>query len=279
MEATLEERFAELDVKEKSTEECIREEKQRIRVSVWKTLEEQKNIREYPPCFGRIPNYKGSNYATDKVIKLREFRRANVIKINPSLAQMSLRHEVMKANKILIVPSPALASYDESQQDQNGNFFCYMLDGSKLTNKEKKQAMTKKGSIRLGTHLFDDWSSCKHIDIVVVGSVAVAYPSGRRLGKGLGFAEIEWATLYHLGIVDQSTVVITTVHENQIISDSTLYDGLQASYDLPVDIIVTPRRILNIRPKLLKPSCGILWDKLSEDQMNSISILRKLKPS
>ena len=45
MEATLEERFAELDVKEKSTEECIREEKQRIRVSVWKTLEEQKNIR------------------------------------------------------------------------------------------------------------------------------------------------------------------------------------------------------------------------------------------
>ena len=49
MEATLEERFAELDVKEKSTEECIREEKQRIRVSVWKTLEEQKNIREYPP--------------------------------------------------------------------------------------------------------------------------------------------------------------------------------------------------------------------------------------
>ena len=126
--------------------------------------------------------------------------------------------------------------------------------------------------------MFDDWSNCKHIDVVVVGSVAVAYPSGRRLGKGLGFAEIEWATLYHLGIVDQSTIVMTTVHENQIVSDSELHAGLQASYDLPVDIIVTPRRILNIRPKLAKPSCGILWDKLSEDQMNSISILRKLKP-
>ena len=111
MEASLEERFAELDFKDKSTEESIREEKQRIRLSVWKKLEEKKNICEYPiSCVSKIPNFRGSNYATDKVVKLREFRRATVIKINPSLAQMSLRHEVMKANKILIVPSPALAT-------------------------------------------------------------------------------------------------------------------------------------------------------------------------
>ena len=45
-----------------------------------------------------------------------------------------------------------------------------------------------------------------------------------------------------------------------------------------VDIIITPNRILNVRPKLPKPSCGILWDRLSDDQNKSIAILQKLKP-
>ena len=273
----MEELFSELNIRETS-EDSISKQKQKIREKVWKKLEEKKALRPYPPsCFGKIPNFRGNNFATDIVIKLREFRRAKIIKVNPSLAQMNLRHEILKANKILIVPTPALTAYDESQQNKNDTHFCYMLDGSKLTNKEKKTAMTKKGSIHFGKPLLEDWSTCPHIDIVVVGSVAVA-PCGRRLGKGLGFAELEWGILYHLGIVDQTTIVITTVHEHQLIHNSEFSEHLQEPYDLPVDIIITPNRILNVRPKLPKPSCGILWDRLSDDQNKSIAILQKLKP-
>ena len=61
MEASVEERFAELCIKEKSTEESIGEEKQRIRLSVWKKLEAKGDIREYPSsCLGKtlyIPDH------------------------------------------------------------------------------------------------------------------------------------------------------------------------------------------------------------------------------
>ena len=43
------------------------------------------------------------------------------------------------------------------------------------------------------------------------------------------------------------TVVITTVHESQIVDDLTL--DLMSAHDLPVDIVVTPRRIINVRKR------------------------------
>lgn len=139
--------------------------------------------------------------------------------------------------------------------------------------------MTKKGSIKLGTPLAQDWSLCPKIDIVVVGSVAVT-TSGKRLGKGLGFAEIEWAILYEFGVVNQSTLVITTVHENQIVSEENFGPELQENHDLPVDIIVTPRRIINVRPKMAKPSVGILWDQVEKNShLKNLPILKLLEKS
>ena len=50
--------------------------------------------------------------------------------------------------------------------------------------------------------------------LVVVASVAVS-PSGTRLGKGLGYGELEWGILSDLGVIDTETVVMTTVHDCQ----------------------------------------------------------------
>lgn len=113
---------------------------------------------------------------------------------------MELRFDALKSHKILLVPSPSLMTYtDENKNDEeeDKNFF-YMLDGSEMSDSVRKIAMTKKGSISLGKPLSDDWSTCPHIDLYIVGSVAVT-ESGRRLGKGLGYAELEWGILYELG--------------------------------------------------------------------------------
>ena len=80
-----------------------------------------------------------------------------------------------------------------------------------------------------------------------------------------------------MGVVDQSTIVITTVHEAQIVSDKNFSVNLQKSHDLPVDIIVTRRRIINVRPKMTKPSCGILWDHINKNHLSSLSILKLIK--
>jgi 5-formyltetrahydrofolate cyclo-ligase len=273
----MEEAFSRLSLAASEEQKSVSTEKQNLREQVWSLLESRRCLMPYPPsCFGKIPNYRGNNYAADRVTRLREFKSAKVVKVNPSLAQMSLRLEIMKANKVLVVPSPSLAPMEGTSVEAHTTVFCYMLDGSKMTDKEKKQAMTKKGSIRHGKALTIDWSKCCHIDVVVVGAVAVA-PSGRRLGKGHGYAELEWAILYELGVVDQTTTVITTIHENQLVHDAEFSNRLQETHDLPVDIIITPRRIINVRPKLAKPACGVIWEKLSQDQLDAISILKILR--
>ena len=162
----------------------ISENKDKIRQSIWSLLEKKKLIMSYPPSrFGKIPNFSGNQFAAARVTELDEFKNAEVIKVNPSLAQMALRYQVMKSNKILIVPTPALTSYDGTEQNKDDPHFCYLLDGSTMSNWAKAQAKTKKGAIAIGDPLLEDWSACPHIDLVVVGSVAVSH-SGRRLGKG-----------------------------------------------------------------------------------------------
>ncbi|KTF79039.1 hypothetical protein cypCar_00047219, partial [Cyprinus carpio] len=52
------------------------------------------------------------------------------------------------------------------------------------------------------------------VDLVVVGSVAVSN-KGYRIGKGEGFADMEYAMMACMGAVCESTVVVTIVHDCQ----------------------------------------------------------------
>ena len=57
--------------------------------------------------------------------------------------------------------------------------------------------------------------NCTQVDLVVVGSVAVC-STGARIGKGEGFAELEYGILKWMGAIDDSTIVATTVHDEQV---------------------------------------------------------------
>merc|ERR1719369_2013157 len=99
--------------------------------------------------------------------------------------------------------------------------------------------MTKAGAARLGDSV---GSVCGSVaDIVVVGAV-VCTREGVRLGKGRGFAELEWGMLWEMGVVNDETLVATTVHDSQIVSSLDLPVSSMMRYDLPVDIICTPAR-------------------------------------
>ena len=101
MEKDFEESFSQLKIEDNDGK--IKDEKDTLRQTIWSKLDSKKLIRSYPPsCVGKIPNFKGNQFAAERVTKLREFRNAKVIKINPSLAQMTLRQHVMNASKILI---------------------------------------------------------------------------------------------------------------------------------------------------------------------------------
>jgi len=248
----------------KTQENEIHDTKWRIRNSVWRNLQDTSSLEAYPTsCFNKIPYFLGAATTANKVKQLKEFKLAKTIKVNPSLAQMLLRSKVLMSGKTLLVPCPSL------EED-----FFYLLNKERLNVpwSKAKRAMTKKGAKTLGEPLFDDWTQVPIVDLFVVGSVAVSV-DGTRLGKGCGYAELEWAILCKLGKVTEDTKVLTTVHDRQLVSE--LSASCSCEFDLPVDIIVTPTRTIRVRNGQPKPTCGILWDKVSPEDLESIPILKK----
>ena len=238
--------------------------KENTRLEIWDKMK-AKNL-EVKVAWERsrkIPFFKGYKKAGNRVARLREFRSAQVVKVNPSMAQMHLRYLILKAQKKLIVPNPALTEEEAF----------YLIDGSGFSDSKCHKAATKNGAKAIGKHMTLDWPSDFKIDLYVVASVAVSL-NGVRIGKGMGYAEIEWAILHELGLVDENTLVLTTVHDEQIVN---LDKNLMLDHDLPVDVIVTPKRIINVRQKLSKPKCGVKWNLVTEQVLKDIPLLNKLK--
>lgn len=97
---------------------------------------------------------------------------------------------------------------------------------------------------------------------------------GYRLGKGEGFADLEFAMMVRMGAITENTKVITTVHDCQIVDD--LPSQLFKEHDVPVDIIVTPTQTIIVQQKVKKYS-GIIWEMLSQRKLATMSVLRQLK--
>lgn len=232
----------------------IKEEKTRIREKIWGLLEEEDIARFPRPVYGRIPNFDGSEEAAKLLISLDEFKDAKVVKVNPDAPQRMVRYYSLMYNKILIMPVPRLRSG--------------FLRLASITNpSDALKASTITGAFQYGRGL--DLETNLKIDAIVVGSVAVSR-GGARLGKGEGYAEIEYAILRELGFVDDNAPVITTVHDLQIVDHIP-----QEEHDLSVDIIVTPREIIRVKDNI-KPK-GLIWDLLDEEKIAKIPLLSKLR--
>ncbi|XP_056334137.1 methenyltetrahydrofolate synthase domain-containing protein isoform X2 [Danio aesculapii] len=110
------------------------------------------------------------------------------------------------------------------------------------------------------------------VDLVVVGSVAVS-EKGYRIGKGEGFADMEYAMMACMGSVTESTWVITVVHDCQVMD---IPEELIERHDLTVDFIITATRVIKTECKHPKPQ-GIIWSMLHKEVLKKIPILKKLR--
>jgi 5-formyltetrahydrofolate cyclo-ligase len=217
---------------------------------------EQRKIARFPrPVFHRIPNFVGAEEAAMRVVSLKEFEESTTVKVNPDAPQRRVRLETLSHRKLLLMPAPRLRS----------GFI--LLDGSSL-NAQLELASTIRGAFMLGKAV--PLGRLPKIDLVVVGSVAVA-KDGARIGKGDGYSEMEYAILRELGLVSESTPIITTVHELQIVESVPLED-----HDIAVDYIVTPRRVLATNSTKPRPS-GILWDRVTPEMVSRMPVLGELR--
>ncbi len=95
--------------------------------------------------------------------------------------------------------------------------------------------------------------------------------TGARIGKGGGFSDLEYGLLIEAGKIDEHTVVATTVHPIQILREHLMV----TEHDLPVDIIATPRAVVEVDRQYPRPR-GILWNHLQPPQIHEIPVLERM---
>lgn len=232
-----------------------------IRQRIWDFLE-QEDIAMHPrPVHHRIPNFVGALTAASQLASLPAFKSAECVKVNPDTPQKQVRFLTLTGKKKLLVPQPRLRT----------GFFSEM-EASTLPQGTLAEACSAAGAVKYGKPRRTD--ARLKVDLIVIGSVAVDPKTGARLGKGEGFADLEYAMLRHMGAIDDTTLVATTIHDKQLVDDIPT-EKLRV-HDVPVDIICTPTRVIFTETTLPKPQ-GIYWDLLSPEKLGKIRVLQELK--
>ena len=232
-------------------------EKQALREAVWSSLQEA-GVARFPGARGRIPNFTGAEAAAAWLAGTDLWAAASTVKSNPDSPQWPVRQRALASGRTVVVAVPRLAEERPFLR----------LDPDRL-EVSPRAASSIKGAARHGVPTTVE--ELGPVGIVVVGCVAVDR-SGARLGKGGGFADLEFALARAAGLVGPDTPVVTTVHPLQVLDDGHIP---MTNHDVPLDAIVTPDGVIRCRRGRARPD-GVLWDHLSEAKINEIPLLRRL---
>ncbi|XP_035868204.1 methenyltetrahydrofolate synthase domain-containing protein isoform X2 [Phyllostomus discolor] len=234
--------------------------KQDIREQIWDYMESQ-NIADFPrPVHHRIPNFKGSYRACQNIKDLEVFARAQEVKVDPDKPLEGMRLLALQSKKMLLVPTPRLRT----------GLFNRITPPPGATKGVLRKCATSQGVRNYSVPVGLD--SRVLVDLVMVGSVAVS-EKGWRIGKGEGYADLEYAMMASMGAVSQGTPVVTIVHDCQVVD---IPDVLVEDHDLTVDYILTPTRVITTGCTRPRPA-GVMWSKVSCEMMGRIPILRSLR--
>ncbi len=231
------------------------EQKRAIREDVWRKLDAL-GISTFPrPVRGRIPNVKEADAAAERLVHTPEWQAADIVKVNPDAPQRGVRFRALRQGKVLLMPTPRLRE----------GFL--LLDPRLLLSNRLFAASSIKGAFELARPIgLDDLPK---IDLLVFGSVAVS-PAGDRVGKGEGYAELEFATLRSLDRVGEDVVIATTVHDEQVV------DAIpREPFDVTLDLICTPTRTIRVADRAPRPP-GVLWDLLPAERRAEMPILEEV---
>jgi 5-formyltetrahydrofolate cyclo-ligase len=225
--------------------------KQEARDRVWTLLEREGAAP--PGVHGHIPNFVGAERAAERLAELEAWRAAGVVKSNPDKAQLAVRLRALRESKLLYMAVPRLATPKPF----------YLLDPATLTTPFETAATSGGAAGAARTVGVDE---IRPVDLIVCGSVTVNR-QGVRVGKGAGYSDIEVALLTDAGLIRPETVIVTTVHQLQVVDDELP----ETEHDFSVDLIVTPDEVIQCGPAR-RPS-GIVLEHLSAEKMAAIPVL------
>ncbi len=228
---------------------------------MWAALD-RPGIARFPKPTGRIPNFVGAEAAARRLAASPEWEAAATVKANPDSPQWPVRTRALVDGKVVSMAVPRLAEVEP--------FF--LLDPAHLAD-SPRAASSIKGASRSAQRVGLD--ELEPVDLVVTGCVAVDR-SGGRLGKGGGFSDLELAAAAAAGLVDEHTVVVTTVHPLQVLDAG---DVPTTGHDIHVDLIVTPDEVLRCARAATWSRPAIEWSELTGEKIAAIPLLGRLRPS
>ncbi|WP_232663438.1 5-formyltetrahydrofolate cyclo-ligase [Pseudonocardia sp. TRM90224] len=230
-----------------------------LRDEVWTALSEG-GVARFPGARNRISNFVGAEAAAERLRAMPEWQDAGTVKANPDSAQLPVRQRALADGKTVYMAVPRLAEPEP--------FF--LLDPDRLADTPRKAASIA-GATRSAQRVAV--AELEPVDLVVTGCVAVG-ADGARLGKGGGFADLEFALAASAGLIGPGTLVVTTVHELQVRPAGHIPT---TGHDAPVDLVVTPERLIDCRAaRAERPSGGIRWDELTAEKIAAIPLLAAL---
>ena len=233
--------------------------KEELRERIWDRLEAEGFARFPFPPHGRIPNFVDAAMAADRLAETDPWDRAQTIKCNPDAPQLPVRRRALRAGKTLYMAVPRLrepAPFLRIAPDEIDD-----IDA----------ATTVAGSAEHGVPVAPE--EMPPIDLIVAGSVAVD-AAGNRVGKGEGYSDLEFGVLRAFDRVEDTTAVVTTVHQVQVVDEGAISP---ARHDVPLDLLVTPDRVVQTEPVSARPA-GLFWEDLTAEKIEAIPVLQRLQP-
>ena len=230
-----------------------------LREQVWAALD-QPGIARFPKPANRIPNFVGAEAAARRLADTGEWAKSATVKSNPDSPQWPVRQRALEDGKVVYMAVPRLAEVDP--------FF--LLDPERLADNPRTASSIKGASRSAQTVAV---AALEPVDLVVTGCVAVD-EAGARLGKGGGFSDLEFALAAEAGLVGPDTVVVTTVHERQVLPVGVVPT---TTHDLHVDVVVTADAVLRCPRAPTWSLPRVRWDELTDEKIAAIPLLAQMR--
>lgn len=207
-----------------------------------------------------IPDFEGSQQATDRLLELPFIPFGKYAFITPDNGLVDLRRRLLEMGVTLVVSTYGIRRgfilVEPSSVPAGQELFAAWLDGLEYFGRPiSLRELKDKG----------------RFDFMVTGASAVSL-NGVRFGKGHGFFDLEWGMFTDVGVVDERTPVVAMVHDIQTVAE----DLTPSATDIIVDYIATPERLCTVQRSLPRPH-GIHWNLLDAETIAATPPLEELR--
>lgn len=233
-----------------------------VRQKIWSGLKDvaRPDTRFHMNFAEVIPDFEGSEQATDRLVELDAWKTSQYAFITPDNCLVDLRRRMIEAGIPFVMSTYGIYRgfllMEPGMVPKGAELYAAWLDGMEhFARPISLEEVAARG----------------RFDLMVTGASAVSV-DGVRFGKGHGFFDLEWGMFTDLGMVDETTPVVAVVHDCQVVEEK-----LQPSEtDILVDMIATPTRLHVVERRAKRPK-GVRWELLDPEQIANTPPLQELQ--